>query len=1552
MATTKVTNSFINGINKDLAISKSSNQTLTFGLDINIVTINGESTGVITNHLGNTLSFNIPDTYPIYSIKLDGNTGSPIMSINGIGPAVLSITNQSTVESVYDDLVAIYSTYINAGQYTILHNNKEVLVIGYTLDPTVLISSGNGLTVSTLVPAQTDLSIIGWTTLRDDIILFTTSKTNTNSDPIGNSLSYYGQVWRVQYDKSTNTVISPNGGNLNSQDHLIYNNLTQFSLSNEIEREAIGMVENSIKGNVYWTDNYNRPRVINIYNSNSLAIPIELLDWKPSNTMSTPLVLGLLDGGNTKVGKYQFAYQLYTKDGAVTPFSPLSFLYDATDDLISNAFMDYDGADSGETAGKSFKIRIPDIDINYDFIKVAVVLFEQKDQAQAFSFGDIPITDTSMDILFTGNEVLEVITLAELVNPLISFDTCKTFTQKKNRLYPANTTTTKFDVDWDARAYRFDSNPECVVYSRNGDYKVIDSSTWKITSINGSSITPIDIDDTEDVVNPYNDESGQVYGLYPLQDYDTTGTNWLTDYQYKYQSDGTTIGGEGPNVSYEFFVKTYQGDLDVTDIPALSPFVDVYQRNNAGTTQSIYSPSTGVEPFIEGLDSIKNPMYSALFPSYARGEVYRFGITFYNIKGEESFVKWIGDIRIPEPWEDNLFDLTNRDSGDTIELQAIGIDFTVDTSSLPSDITGFRFVRVKRKDTDKTRYGTGLTIGAWQHDLKLAQSGSTPAWYLMQKSVYSFFKPTEANLHLNINSDFRNTETTTLGIIKFPEFDFDKYTNGESSHIKRISNYNITNTNISLDTVSAVYNLPDLSVPGYENIYNSIAVDVGAYVDPTGGSWPSGQPTFNWMHAIMHKCNGITDRSSDIVTIDSQIAVGVEGIVLSSFSPTAMTGYDFHNVAVYKGPTSYEDNEMCGMGTKSLFVNYGSSMELSGGSATEKYQIVSLCRFNQGQYGGPWRNNRYSNTYQACSDFINNETYNSTSQSIKVFGGDIYVNYYTTPLVFFHWKESYGVDGAEPSGLGANYDPAAMTQLALALAFPTESTVNTDLRHGEYWNKDQVHVYSDDYNWSGTNINNNTNFARFSSDDYLYNDIFSQENTTKTYSSKPFNFIDIEEQPYWVWVSRKKITNEDIDNWRIYNSNDPTTLEGYYGPINRIINYKENIITYQEKGICHISTEERTTIPNNNGAVLEAGTGQILARYDYISKDVGTLHQYSVVNSPNSVYHYDSRLDKFFQIKPGEGGLLSLSDVKGLSAFFRTVVKGDIKESEQILLGEGIHGVYDSKYNKTYFTFLNAINFNYETLTTPTAPDTVYTLTNYSPLYLHEILSIGNTFRILDNIYRVVYIDQTVLQFEIVSGSFSSDTRNSKLRVDFTISYNEYIQAFESFYSFHPNLYISSGERLLSTNPFDTNNSVYEHYTGDYGKYYDQDPSTSQIEFIVNLPDNTKVPTFRLDNLEFWTEVFDSNGLDIPLETVSDIIVYTDYQTTSTSLLNLVPQLNVIRKERTWRVNQLFDYTDPTLRIKPYFRNKYVKVKLMFNNENNREIKIHEVSSNITLSYY
>jgi hypothetical protein len=611
-----------------------------------------------------------------------------------------------------------------------------------------------------------------------------------------------------------------------------------------------------------------------------------------------------------------------------------------------------------------------------------------------------------------------------------------------------------------------------------------------------------------------------------------------------------------------------------------------------------------------------------------------------------------------------------------------------------------------------------------------------------------------------------------------------------------------------------------------------------------------------------------------------------------------MAGIDYVHYTKWQRFTPFpgfsERPSVAGIGTKSLFTEVQNPFNPLGSDAiyyldpifsleeVPYKRVMSYCRYNFGQYGGPWRTTRYQNLYAAKSTAITKEESQVPFQAV-ITPGDIYTVNYDCVLSSFHWSDIESVDSnpfAENKGLAPQWAKSDV-QLQTSLIFPTECSVNTELRYGKHWAKDQ------------NSAADGAEFARFLFDEFFYNPVYQQANNLKPFISEPFNANFQEEQPYTTYVSKRKFDNETVDSWRVFPVNDFISLEGTFGPSNKIVNFTDRLIVLQDRATAQISSEEVGTVQDATGAVIKTGTGAILSRYDYLSKDSGTLHQHSVVVSSFGVHYFDVRLKKYLKLSPE--GNFAVSDVNGLSAFFRENLKGDILSKDNVLMGLGIHGVFDTVYNRVYMTF----------------EDKYYPIESYTP---------------------------------------NGQPRYSEIPEikTFTISYNENIQAFESFYSFQPQLFISLGRRLYSALP-DLNNQVYTHNTGAFGVFYNQ-RYPSYIEFIVNADPDSKL-TFKADYLQYWSQSFNSQNIDQPLDTLTSLVLSNDYQNSLSSLEPLGSYAK--RFERSWRVSWLRDYSgnQGRNRLFPYLRDKYLRIRAEYDNTSGNWFRLHDFSTFVTPSF-
>jgi hypothetical protein len=127
----------------------------------------------------------------------------------------------------------------------------------------------------------------------------------------------------------------------------------------------------------------------------------------------------------------------------------------------------------------------------------------------------------------------------------------------------------------------------------------------------------------------------------------------------------------------------------------------------------------------------------------------------------------------------------------------------------------------------------------------------------------------------------------------------------------------------------------------------------------------------------------------------------------------------------------------------------------------------------------------------------------------------------------------------------------------------------------------------------------------------------------------------------------------------------------------------------------------------------------------------------------------------------------------------------------------------------------------------------------------------------------------------------------------FTLGFNEKLAAFISYYDYIPAWYINKGSVLISTNPDST--SVWEHFKGNSNSFYGTTHASS-ITLHVAPAGNEIIMNGASYKLEMT-----KNGIELPLEGLTGVRVYNDYQ--DSGMVPLTIRNNVFKKFRNWKVN-------------------------------------------------
>ena len=1423
------TNKFQKGYSIDVNNLDINNEVYTNAENIRLQSKDGNLLA-ITNTQGSLLRASIPDTNPIYKIEIDEKTFViPVTATLNITWASgnhifnYTFTQETTPQKFTEDLKAISAIAlpINLGFFDIQYNKKYIVLVG--LDQAVTISGlPTGVTLTTLVPTQTGLNIIGMIGINNTIVLFTT---NNTQNPDSTTISSYGQIWAIEFNELTNEIKDIGTNNfLVPSKHLKYNEKLDLTSFRRISGE--GRYEHLKAAKVYFTDYYNNLRFFNIAKSNNFATPPEILQVNPLNIKSVPLITSIQDGGFIPNGAIQYFYQLLTDDGLVTFFSNPSDIMFLTDKPLNSSFQSYQGGTRGFSSGKSITLTINDLDLRYSIVKVGYLLYEDKDNpiVRTFFEGSVPPTGTITLIhdYRVDNEI--TLSLAEYTALFGSYDICKGLETKKNILLAYNTKTRPFDVKFDARAYRFNVGRQAplfqfsdVVGAKNliFGYAPVNANTTLDYGATTASWT--DIPETDDCINPYNFEDPNLnkWGR-------TTGSDWMYRSQFKYQTDGTTLGGEGPNIKYRF-IEASQEYMDVKQIQPTSPFGTNYpylSDYGVGTTQFDATE----------FSSMKNVYRSSYNMSFARGEVYRMALVFHGTSSQNSFVKWVGDIKFPGSLEylanavANAEYFTNYDkqglvgppqaylNGEYTFTQQIGIEFTLDTSTaefqaIKDQITGWSFVRLERTSKDKTRLGVGL----------------------VNTTTFELYGSPQINVIDNseINNTYMKYDNDNPSLITFdnPNFQFDIDYNYTSSDYLKIVNFTDTRPSTTLSAhffLDAWYEKQSIQVAAIQP-NNDSRIPIGRlWAVPrstTGNYVPAEPPGLPARYINMtYACGSNDDEFRGAGNKTTLLACGI-----------------FNNT-----PLMYNYNLPYG------FTSTNSVLAQNG-------KVKILCsyeRYLDNQYNGATYVSRLGQDYIYGGETI---LYDGTTTPVvtQCYAGDVYTMMYDQVKIEKNWstaQSGYNNDGGSPL-------------ILLGQTFPTEVSGNIHLRQGWHFaNKDYPATTTSSAGQGGPFDDGNNVY-----DEYILNTAYNQQQTSKKFFSKPFNYTPINEQPHRIWASQRKFDGEFIEAWMDTKPNDFIDVEGTFGPLSRVIMNGDKVTFYQQRAIGTVDVEEKQVLSNVDGTATTIGTGTVLQRYDYSSKNTGAFHQFGLVKTPLGIYHFDIYERKLFRL--GQG-LEPLTDIKGISTWTNQHLTYNIKDKD-LTTKPNPRGVvlgYDPRYNTIYCTFQDSSN---------------------------------NTGEV--SVFR-------------------------------TLTYNELLDCFESLnWSTNieqPSQYYQTKTRMLAvpTNNLGTQHTLHELNVGLFNVYFnDNTAKPSSFSIVVNAQDPSKVVK-RWDIFSAITQVLDSNGLDVPLETISTIRFRDDYQ--DTGVITLTPQNNFRRVFRTWRFNKI--WTNGT--NNPRFRDRYMIIDITFVN--------------------
>lgn len=465
-------------------------------------------------------------------------------------------------------------------------------------------------------------------------------------------------------------------------------NYPDLGMQQDIPVRIEAMLENHCISRIYWTDNINPLKTLNLKQPKLHDLTVESLDITPIMSPSQ-VVLDRTVHGTLPVGTYQYTFKYISENGGETTFAPLSNLYHVSDQSFGTSIT-YGGGPRGNLGTQGFSLKVYDCDQDFEQLEMYALFYDSLNQAPRVAFVDkVNINGGTASFMHTNwnSEITQG--LEEILIESNTWDVCKDIAIKDNILFAANLKQKKnwiSEKEWNVKVLRH--------RILDGTYldAMLTTNDLSVKHYQGTLASPTEI--TEGAVDAGGSSNG--HGKLLGVDYYTSVPNmsytgqhgwpmWRTNnfqrdrvsgnssslgtvkqkYEYRYLSDRMTLGGESFNYKTNglggcrltFGIK--ERVADQTTNPSVSPFISATSNPEEFKTDTKDLPQDGlvlgatpqdntVFKASMSLGGSKDPHVTGDKRGYQRGEVYRFGVQVYDITGAPGNVLWIGDIETPQ----------------------------------------------------------------------------------------------------------------------------------------------------------------------------------------------------------------------------------------------------------------------------------------------------------------------------------------------------------------------------------------------------------------------------------------------------------------------------------------------------------------------------------------------------------------------------------------------------------------------------------------------------------------------------------------------------------------------------------------------------------------------------------------------------------------------------------------------------------------------------------------------------------------------------------------
>ena len=1063
--------------------------------------------------------------------------------------------------------------------------------------------------------------------------------------------------------------------------------------------------------NVYITDGNSSIKAINVqkdYNpDNSTIEENSYFDILP-NVVVTPFKLKGFSQGNLSCGTVQYCYQLFNVHGTESVTAPMSGLINLYSEDSRN-LKSVNGNYKEDNSNKGCIIETQILNANFDRIRIIRIQYEDNfstptigiiDELDLQNLVDDKITFQYLD---SGSQYNKILTLEEFNNLMPYEFSAKSLAKLNNIMFASNITENTWDVDYDARAFRCDSN---------GNF-LLQSSGKKDISFSINELNNIEIPEDFDCINPTNSEL--IYD---------------DKYVFGYDTNCVYRGGIGKNIRYRFVNTTLiESDAEVPNKDGRDYIKFDLELNSWATSVSqMVMKSPEDDSIIDTIDTNLNnkvvfnysdPYFVSNFLGYQRDETYRFGIIFYNKKSIPSPVHWIGDIRFPDVNTAgyNTFTFGDTVNGRKYELTShpLGIQFEV--NNLPNEVVSYEIVRCKRTANDRTVLTQGLlnkTVYFTGWDSENINSSSYNQYSVGTKDRRPTLIPSFSCMRYFDTGSLTNfkgkqNSKDSDGICNFISSDIsflkDKSVQLIKENYKVVPLYTTCCATYLYNKDKKEYS-PAIAIPfgkymGTTEVVNLEDKNVFGFIFDSANYYPSeyvADGVFGKNEISGGVCKYYINSNYKEIKFNENGRYEMpkffnveDSIYATNISPYIQDLKDIKSNINYIGNCCYvncsvgaENNYGPGGICVALKVKDSNNYGIIGYSSASNKQYIYNDFMKRGalmtnikhmttQYGGNTYFNRQNSTYISTKDF------NIKDKKTSIcFGGDTYLGVLDYANTLLQTQNDENKD--------------KNSKRYVSCYIPMESQFNVYLRIDEHFSQD-TQSYT-----SGIYINNTSANIYFLTEPgtlnsfytqkypmYYYNSAYSTQDNTKTYVAKSIYAEDNMQNLNRIVASEVKTNNELSDSWTKFKFANYLDVDSQYGQITNLKVFKNRLYYFQDSAVGIASVNERSLISDNNVGTLVLGTGGILARFDYLVTLNGDsiVNDKSIVNSENTIYWYD--LDKNVICSLGNG-FSELSKTGKVQSYLNRI---------HLQARDNAVSFYDKKYNEVWFKIYDrALIFN------------------------------------------------------------------------------------------------------------------------------------------------------------------------------------------------------------------------------------------------------------------